>query len=145
MEGYLVLSKFYSVAEKLRKDRMNNQKDSQKNEEKRQEEIARISGSGRNILGLLLNNDNLNQRTIAKMMNISAQAVSENLKKLEQAECITRIDGTQNNENIISLTILGKEIAEILDVKIRNHADTVMGRMEEEEVEELYRLLDKML
>lgn len=141
MERYLVLAKFYSVAEKLKKERMN----SHKNSGEMQAEIARVSGSGRNILGRLLNNENINQRALSKLMNISAQAVSENLKKLEQGGYITRVDGAQNNENIIILTPSGREIAIELDWKIRNHAESVLANMDEEEIEILYKLLDKML
>lgn len=137
----MVLGKFYTVADKLKKERIANQK----NEGGNKEEIAQISSSGRNILGILLNTTHVNQRTVASMMNISAQAVSENMKKLEQGGYIIRKEGMLNNENLIVLTEEGREIAVELDGRIRSHAEAVLANMTDTEVEVLYQLLDKML
>ncbi len=141
MERYLVLGKFYSVSEKLKKDKLNHQKI----DGVETNEMANISPSGRNILCHLLVNDNLNQRAISKKMNLSAQAISENLKKLERSGYIIRTDGTQNNENMIRFTLEGEKMAMKLDKKIRSHAKEVFKEMSEEEIEKLYYLLDKML
>ncbi|MFI3312697.1 MAG: winged helix-turn-helix transcriptional regulator, partial [Eubacteriales bacterium] len=98
-----------------------------------------------NILRLLKDKESLNQRTLATQMGTSAQAVSEAVKKLVQCGYVTKVVGTQNNENRIALTAEGQEVAEKLDRRIKSHASVVLGSFSQEELMELDRLLTKLL
>lgn len=141
MDKHLVLAKFFVTFEKVRRE-----KDNSHNDENGTADLKRkykLSPSGCTMLCTLLTHGNLNQRNIAKMMNISSQAVSEAIKKLEQNELIIKESGTHNNEKIISLTKSGAEFAKKLDEGIKIHASTVFKNFNDEETDMLYALLEK--
>lgn len=144
MDKHLVLIKFFEISEKLRKDKERNCVDNGY-ESSISENLGKVTITGRNILRLLKENNNVNQRTIAKSLNISSQAISENLKRLEQFGYIQRISGTQNNENIIVLTETGQKIAIFLDQRIREHSEQVLKNLTSDEIESLYNILRKLL
>lgn len=104
----------------------------------------KMSFGARNTLLLLLNHERLNQRNIAKMLNISAQAVSEIIKKLLERELINKNNGELNNENIITLTAEGKVIAEKFNIKINLLADNIFKDFSEEEIKILENLITKI-
>lgn len=108
-----------------------------------------LSHSGRNLIGTIYqkskNQQTCNQRTLAGDLGISPQAVSETLKKLESSACILKVNGKQKNENLIILTDLGEEIAILLDKIIVNHANDVFASFSQEELEQLFVLLNKLL
>lgn len=139
MDKHLVLIKFFEVQRKL------NQEKKAKEMQRLSEKIKEISPNGREVLRILLENDSVNQRTLAKFIDVSSQAISENLKRLEQLGYINKVNGNQNNENIINLTQSGKEIAEDLDKRIRKHSKEVMKKLSDDEVEQLYNILKKIL
>ncbi len=143
MERYLVLSKFYAVADQLHQDRKKDH--AQFGESSLHQAIAKLPSSGRNMLGVLFRQESLNQRTIAKAMKISSQAVSETIKKLENARFITRTNGAINNENLILLTKDGKEAATLLDIRIKEHAKLALQPLTDLEAQTLYDLLDKLI
>lgn len=103
-----------------------------------------MSPIARDVLCLLLKEGNLNQRTIAKIMKVTGQAVSELMKKLECKELITRKQGEWNNENIISLTPKGLETATQLQDKIQEMAECRFTNFTEEEMNNLFALLEKI-
>ncbi|WP_249030379.1 MarR family winged helix-turn-helix transcriptional regulator [Tannockella kyphosi] len=139
MDNDIVLGKFFATYELITKQKKNIHKDDDFSNY-----IDKISSTGRNILRILLKNGSLNQRTIAKYSNISSQAVSEALKKLVRDSLIKKNSGVINNENLIELTELGENIAIVLDRKIKNHASIVFENMSKDEIEQFYKLLNKL-
>lgn len=105
---------------------------------------SRISQSGRSILCLLLQEEGINQRTISKHLNITAQAVSGTIKILECKGLIVKKSGDINNENIISLTDEGKKFALEFDKRIQASAEKVLKDFTEEELLIFYKLVNKM-
>ncbi|MFI3237173.1 MAG: MarR family transcriptional regulator [Lachnospiraceae bacterium] len=138
MESHKVLAKLHRLTDSFKK---------QFKEDRGSSEIDQISLShnARHILGVLYHNEKLNQRAIAIEMHISAQAVSETLKKLENNGCIERVSGVQNNENFIVLTKLGEELAMVSEMRIKRHANQVFRNLSDEEIEFLDTILDKLL
>lgn len=106
--------------------------------------IRKMSFTTRITLWLLLKYESLNQRNIAKTMNISAQAVSEIIKKLLEKELINKESGELNNENIITLTDEGKIVAEKIDMKMKDLSENIFKDFSEEEVETFNYLLGKI-
>lgn len=103
-----------------------------------------IHPSSKKLLCILLQEGNLNQRNIANMMNVTAQAVSEMIKKLEAKELITKENGEINNENIISLTEKGREIAEHIDKQTKEYAEKLFRDFTDEECQILHDLMEKL-
>lgn len=104
----------------------------------------RLHPSGKKLLCILLQEEKLNQRNIAGMMNISAQAVSDLVKKMEHREFILKEQGEINNENMISLTEKGREVAQQADAEIKEHAEKLFQGFSEEEMETLQELVEKL-
>lgn len=104
----------------------------------------KIFNFSQSLMCLLLKEGRLNQRTIAKSLNISSQAVSEMVKKLEVKEFIIKEQGDMNNENIISLTEKGKEKAEEDKKNIEELSDKIFGLFSEEDLESFYNMLEKI-
>ncbi|MFI3200615.1 MAG: winged helix-turn-helix transcriptional regulator [Eubacteriales bacterium] len=141
MEKYKVLEKFFQVAEQIKKEK-------EKFGGVIEVELSKktkLSASAKSILRLLLLEETVNQRTIAKTLHISSQAVSETIKKLELYGLVTKSSGTINNENFIMLTKLGEKMAIQLEERIKNHANEVFREFTKKEIEDLYVLLDKIL
>lgn len=141
MDRHLVLLKFFNANRQIQKYREENPP----TKSEYNEIINKISGSGRDILCFLLNFEGTNQRNIAKNMDISSQAVSEMIKKLVNLELIQKVSGSQNNENIICLTDFGKIIAKRLDFAVKDHANHVFSNLNDEEIEQFSKLLDKIV
>ncbi len=95
------------------------------------------------ILRILLDEKRINQRSIAKKMNISAQGVSENINKLIQLEYVYKEQGLSHNENFILLTETGIMRAESLHNEFSNDADNFFANLSLTE-QELY-ILDVLL
>lgn len=104
----------------------------------------KISYFSESLMSLLLKEGRLNQRTIAKRLNISSQAVSEMVKKLELKEFIIKEQGDMNNENMISLTKKGEEKAEEVNENIRELSEKIFKLFSEEDVEKFYEMLEKI-
>ncbi|MFI3168525.1 MAG: MarR family transcriptional regulator [Faecalibacterium sp.] len=100
--------------------------------------------SARGVLRLLLQEGQLNQRSIALAMHITAPAVSDAVKKLEERGLITRAHGEINNEYILTLTAQGQDIATRLEEKVRLHAEKLFEGFTEEELRSLHVLVEKM-
>lgn len=149
MEKHQVLAKFYNVNNQIQEYRIRKNKEIEsldQSEEKLSghDDLKKYSGNARRTLIILMSEENINQRNIAKMLDISSQAVSETIKKLEQGGCVEKVAGVQNNENIIQITPLGKAIAEMFQEKIKVHAQYVFSDMTDEEIETFNNLLCKM-
>lgn len=105
----------------------------------------KLPHSGRKMLVVLQEKGETNQRTLATLVGISPQATSESVKKLEEAGCITKTSGKQKNENMISLTPFGEDMADLLQDVITRHAEELFQSFSVEEVTQLGTLLDKFL
>lgn len=103
-----------------------------------------IPHTAKKMLGILEQEEKINQRTLAKHMKISPQAVCENLKKLERVELITRESGVQKNENYIFLTEKGRELSGIYGTEIKRHSEHVFDNFDEDELQKLDTLLIKL-
>lgn len=105
----------------------------------------KLSHSARKTLALLSRNGPQNQRTMAQLLGISPQAVSEMVKKLLQSQCITKVQGNQKNENLISLTELGENIGLLLQELLEQHAREFFSPLSQAELSEFHRYLDKLM
>lgn len=105
----------------------------------------RMSPVSKSVLCLLHNEGKLNQRNIAKSLNVTGQAISESLKKLEEKELITKKSGEINNENIISLTESGTSRAIKIEENLTQIADEKFASFSTKELETFSKLLDKII
>ncbi|MFI3114879.1 MAG: winged helix-turn-helix transcriptional regulator [Clostridia bacterium] len=110
----------------------------------REKNQPRLSPMAENTLRLLLKEGRMNQRAIAKKMEVSGQAISELMKKLEEKDYIKRQSGEFNNENIINLTIYGEERAKEAEKTMIELAQKVFVEFSEDEKEDLFFLLEKV-
>lgn len=94
-------------------------------------------------LCLLLREGDMNQSAIARHMFVSAQAISEMVKKLETRQLIVRVSGEYNNANIIRLTQLGVETAREYEKNTKEVADSIFVDFTEEELAIFTILLNK--
>ncbi len=119
---------------------------------KKKDEEARLTGNPniglaeKVILRILLDEKKINQRTIAKKMKISAQGVSENIKKLIEMEYVYKEQGVSYNENFILLTEKGEKRAQSLHHEFSKDADIFFSgvNLTQEELLILDILLSKM-
>lgn len=152
MTNEVILMKLLGISEEVRqkhrdkhkKERETRQCDWKNEEEWKKKHHHKMSPVAQNTLCLLLKEGAMNQRTIAKNSRVTGQAVSEVMKKLEARELITRQQGEQNNENIISLTEKGREKAVELQEKMSNIAETLLLDFSQQEREQLFSLLEKI-
>lgn len=149
MEKYEVLEKFFSVNNGVQEYRHKRREEYLKQnpcqvENVKKDVVEKLSPTSKNVLILLLSLGSMNQRTIAKSVDVSSQAVSETIKKLEQNECITKSLGAVNNENIISLTSKGTELAKTLKGRLEKHANYVFENFSDSDLQTLFELLDKI-
>lgn len=115
-----------------------------KDKPREQSDELRLPPSARNILLILLDDKKTNQRTLAKRMNITAQGVSDVMKKLEQNELILRERGEIYNENIIHLTEKGEKIAKDFDEKVKLRSENLFKDFTQDDLEKLQQLLEKL-
>lgn len=104
----------------------------------------RLPPAAKNTLMVLLAEKSLNQRTLAKRMNITAQGVSDVIKKLEEKELILRQRGEVYNENIIELSEKGEIVAKVLDEKTKIHAERLFEAFTEQDLIKFHELLEKL-
>lgn len=105
----------------------------------------RLSHAARRSLVLLQQEGKQNQRTLAKSLDISPQAVSELVKKLLHHGCIIKEQGSQKNENLLSLSELGENYALHLKIAIEIHSEDFFKSFTEEDLQQFESLLDKLL
>ena len=110
---------------------------------KPQSKRAKLSLTTKNALRELMKED-MNQRNLSKKLNITAQAMSEIAKKLEQNGYINRTNNKINNENILSLTDKGIEKATMFDQNIKVTSEKVFTGLSEEEKLVLLELINKI-
>lgn len=138
MERDIVLAKLFKVNELLRAQIRSKENDSSK------PVGGKINHTSKEILRSLLNNEKINQRNLAGLLDVSPQAVSESIKKLEGMNLVIKESGNQKNENLISLTSTGYESATKLNEKIVAHSNNVLKNFSEEELIQLHNLLSKI-
>ncbi len=144
-----LLMDLLQVSELLKSGKKHHRKRERNHTNKEHQEMEKrkrkkMSFGTRMTLWLLLQEESLNQRTIAKKMNISAQAVSEIIKKLLEQDLIYREQGELNNENIITLTEQGKTLANRIDEKMNRLSEHMLKDFTEEELQTFRMLLQKM-
>ncbi len=127
---------------KKEEEHRNHHEDSHKKGERKKG--GRMSFATRMTLWLLFKHGSLNQRNIAKSMNISAQAVSEIIKKMLDKDFVHRESGELNNENIITLTEEGMLVAKKIDDRMKLLSDSIFKEFTAEEMDTFCFLLDKM-
>ncbi|MFI3206570.1 MAG: MarR family transcriptional regulator [Clostridia bacterium] len=116
----------------------------ERGEKKIGKEDLRIPPSAKNILLVLLEEKNINQRTISKRMSITAQGVSDVIKKLENKELIVREKGEVYNENIISLTEKGMALAKKIDEQTTACSEKLFENLSDEDLKKFEELLSKL-
>ncbi len=104
----------------------------------------KLSFTAKRTICILLDEQSINQRSISKRLGVSAQTVSEMIKNLEAKELIIKAQGELNNENIITLTDKGKEIATETNKRIAYTADRVFIGLSSEEIDTLGNILKKI-
>lgn len=147
MEQVSVLIKILRLSELLHDHKETQRKTVEKETPPILQEIRgkQLSHSGRKLVTVLYGLGACNQRALAQAVGITPQAVSETVKKLESCGYLTKVSGLQKNENFISLTPQGEELAVALNEMIQRHARDVFSQFEEEELSQLGGLLDKLL
>lgn len=103
-----------------------------------------LGKSSKRIIWLLKRNGPLNQRQISKELNISPQAISEAVKKLETANFIIK-ERINKNETQIKLTDLGEQHALIIKERIQKHADSLLSEFEDEELQVVIDFINKII
>lgn len=106
---------------------------------------AKLPHSARKIIGILHMEGKLNQLTLAKRVNVSAQAISKSIKVLEDEKLIVKEYGNQKNENLIRLTEKGLFLAEDLKKHIKEHQEKIFKNFSDEDIDNLNLLLDKII
>ena len=135
-----LLLKFFEVNE-LIKNEVKRQKGG---DAKHKKAGARLSMNAKNTLRILHNSEEINQRTLAKKLNISAQAMSEIIKNLEQGQYIERKNNRVNNENIISITNEGRKKAKMFIEWFSVVNEKVFSILNDDEKIVFDKLLDKI-
>ena len=141
MEQELLL-KFFEVNEVI-KNEIKKQRVSEQNKDQKDKNM-KLSLNSKNTLRILLESNEINQRTLAKKLNVTSQAMSEIVKKLEQLDYIERRNNKINNENIISITKNGKLRAQMFTQGLQIVCDKIFKEMTDEDREKLLDLLEKM-
>ncbi len=104
----------------------------------------KLSFTAKRTICILLQEESINQRSISKMLGVSAQTVSEMIKNLESKELILKTQGEINNENIISLSEKGKVAALEASKRMDERATMLFENISDEELDTLYNILDKI-
>lgn len=117
----------------------------EKNKEKHHHPLKNdLSKSSRRLIFLLLNDGPLNQRTISKILNVSPQAISECVKKLEAENFIIK-DTSNKNESIIKLTKFGIDEAEMLRCHIQSHSNELFENFNDQELDSMINFINKLI
>lgn len=103
-----------------------------------------LGKSNKRIICLLKRKGSLNQRQMSKELNISPQAISEAVKKLETMNFITK-DIVSKNETKIKLSVFGKEHAELIEEMMQKHADTLLDDFNDEEIQLMINFINKII
>lgn len=107
--------------------------------------VSSLAHTARKILDILAqHNTGMNQRTLAKCVGVSPQAISVQIKKLEQRGFLIKTSGTQKNENLITLTEVGYQVGIVLNQAVKHHADHALRDFNDEECARLMELLCKI-
>lgn len=108
-------------------------------------ELSSISHVARKMLDILSQAGmEMNQRTLAKHVGVSPQAISVHVKKMEARGFLTKTSGGQKNENLLVLTERGHQLGTALNGAVEHHAEHVLKGLSEEENAQLLELLCKI-
>lgn len=119
-------------------------KESQENHRGQMKKHHKLSPVAENALYILYREGNMNQRTLASRLHVTGQAVSELMKKFEEKGFVLRQAGELNNENRVSLTERGEEKGKECVEKWSKRADFLFRNFNEDDLDSLSTLLDKM-
>ncbi len=103
-----------------------------------------INHNSKEIFFLLFKNGEMNQRSLAKLLGVSPQSISENIKKLIDKKLVSKHIGQLHNENIVVLTDKGYEIGMNIDKVITNLSYDLFNAFSEEELKEFSNLIKKL-
>ena len=107
-------------------------------------EVVKLTLVGKNTLRILLEYEEINQRNLAKLQNISPQVMSITIKKLEENEFIVKRHNKTNNENMISITPLGRErVAYFVDL-LDAVSENILSNLSKKDRDKLMELLSKI-
>lgn len=142
-----VLAKLHRLSETVQEEHDRGKQRWSENEKETFHKLhaLKLPHSGRKMLSVLYAKGGMNQRALALQLGISPQAVSESVKKLEHLGYIIKENGSQKNENLISLTEEGGEMAKFLIDLIGHHASELFRTFSDDEVQQLGVLLDKLM
>ncbi len=102
-----------------------------------------LSKSSKRIL-FLLTKGPLNQRAIASNLNISPQAISEAVKKLEVEDLVIKEKLTKN-ETIIKLSPKGIEHSNHLHTIITEHSNSLLKNFSDDDLSYLIDMINKII
>lgn len=106
---------------------------------------GKFCGQGR-LLILLLEKGTLTQRELIDITGRRSATLSEQLENMDKAGLVTRSRNEQDQRNVdVSLTPLGRETAKEAQNNRLKQAHALFSVLNEEEKEQLYRLLHKLL
>lgn len=142
MERHEVLMQMRKISQSI--NTYKNRKVSEITEEKFILAEKQATPLARNVLRILLSVEQCNQRGLASQTSTSPQAISETIKKLESFGYVEKITGKINNENFITLTELGGEVAKYFSDVLKEHANHTFARLSDSELEDLTSLLLKI-
>ncbi len=97
------------------------------------------------VISFLFNKKGVNQQDISEFANIDKVAVKRMLDNLEKRNIISRkIHKKDKRNNLISLTIEGEKLYEILIPQAENTLKTAFEVIEKDEIENLLNMLNKI-
>ena len=105
---------------------------------------TKLSLNAKYALRILYDSEEMNQRNLAKKLDVSAQAMSEMVKVMEQAGYVEKKKNRINNENMLFLTEAGSQRAVNFKEWIQVVNEKVFQDFTEEEKLLLERLLEKI-
>lgn len=112
--------------------------------EKERKPHHKLSPVAEHTLYLLYHEGSMNQRSLARRLQVTGQAVSELMKKFEEKGFIIRQSGDLNNENMVYLTEKGQEKGKECLEKLQKRANLLFRNFTEEDLKTMDLLLDKM-
>lgn len=102
-------------------------------------------GMGR-VMSILNDSGDMNQAQLAKELDIRPQSLSELLSKLEAEECVARRQSpSDKRQTIVSLTEKGKIRVAGFRERHRKDAEAFLAALTEEEKENLFEILKKLI
>lgn len=97
------------------------------------------------VLKFLYEHDGANKKSIANRFNIAMPTVTKMIERLEKKEFVTsKTDENDKRKTLVYLTEKGRETHEALYTFKKDYADIVFDGINEEDLELLKEMLEKM-